>query len=298
MLLDMHLKGDVVAHVSEDIMQEARTAFEQAKRKTGVDLWQVFLEASRQGGIRVLPSVSQKEASQYNQVRGNGDRKVVAVARRYEMVLVTNDIHDFEYADTYGIKVVTPGELSRESVPWLRNIVLGFLATPTSGAFYVEADALWAQVEFDPSLEKRFYFFEADLIGALFYDNHSRSIVFEGSCGQVVRLQLPAIGEFERPLKLALCYDNGKGIELYHGYRGRKAHWTGSWIPTNKIENPKISVGSSRQVTDHLNGWLYKLVSIPRALTERAVNNLMEGKRIREPWERLSLEEIIRFWYT
>lgn len=297
-LIDAHIMGDCHTYICRTTFNEAKKAFERASKGTGVDLWGAFATALKQVGIKVLPDVNEQISSRYDRIRGKADQRILAVAVKHKCSLVTNDISDFRYSEYYGVQVFTPSEFAANPDDKLSNIVLGFLATPSSGAFYVEVDALWAQSPFPSDLEKRFYIFDAEVVGGLFYDNRTRSLAFEGINNQEVRLELPPINRLERPIKVALCYDNNVGFSMYHGYRGQKSHWSGSWQSPDNILSPKIYVGCNRKIEDHLNGWLYRLASMPRCLSESAVNNLMSGMRNPEPWERLSLEEIIGFWYA
>lgn len=297
LIIDRHVTNELRIHVSEDALEEAQGAFERAFETTKVDLWQVFLRAIDHVRLVNLPGVPDAEADLYPVIRGDGDRHILAAAKRHALTIITNDIQDFKRAGEYGVDVLTPMTFTQGWVGDLQNIVTGFLATPESGTFYAVFDAMWAKTQFDPKLDKRFYIFDTELAGSLFYENLSRSIVFEGEYGQRAEVSLPPLGDLERPIHVVVSYDRESGVDLYHGCQGRKSTWEGTWTVDPSKKRFEISVGSNRQVNDHLNGWLLRLASMPQALTHRAANNLMCGNTTSVPWERLSLEKIIEFWY-
>ena len=52
---------------------------------------------------------------------------------------------------------------------------------------------------------------------------------------------------------------------------------------------------SDRRGAKQLNGFLRLVYGVPYKVSERAARNMMGGVTVNNPWERLGLEDIIKF---
>lgn len=296
-VLDKLWSGSLRGFVCRDTLDEARGAFERAYRNTGVDLSGAFESTLVRFSLSTLPGVPQGERSLYRRVKGSGDRALVAIAKRHRLMICTNDIKDFRHASEYGVSVVTPDRLADEGGPSLERIVLGNLASEKEGTIYMVTEPNWVGMNIDKVFDKRFYFFDTEGIGGLWFDNARRSLIYEGDLGQRVELNTGTIGLKSLPLQVAVTYHCNKGVWLYFGYRERKINSEVKWVPLPLHPADRTYVGSDRLGNNQINGLIYQFTSLPTFLSETGTNNLMKGNTTAHPWERLSVEDIIRFLY-
>lgn len=296
-VLDKHWSGSLKGFVCSDTLDEAQGALERAYRNTGIDLSDAFKRSIVRFSLNMLPSVPQEERFLYSHVNGSGDRALVATAKRHRLTICTNDIKDFRHAGEYGVSVVTPDRLSDEGGPSLARIVLGNLASEKEGTIYMVTEPNWVCINIDRVLDKRFYFFDTEGIGGLWFDNARRSLIYEGDMGQRVKLNTGTIELDSLPLQVAVTYHYSKGVWLYFGYRGRKINSEIKWVPMPLHPATRTYIGSDRLGNNQINGLICQFTSLPTFLSETGTNNLMKGHTTAHPWERLSVEDIIGFLY-
>jgi hypothetical protein len=244
-----------------------------------------------------LPHITNEKCSTYKRIRGSGDRALVAAAQKSGLMICTNDIKDFKFASEYGVAVVTPDQLTDDNEESLEKIVVGMLALPEEGTIYVESEPIWVGTNIDRRLEKRFYFFDSEGIGGLYFDNHLRAIVYEGDYGQRVQLKTGIISSDSLPLRIAVTYQCKKGVFIYFGYHGKKAQQEIQWTPQHQQIDSSTLVGSDRRGENQINGLIYHFTSLPNFLSETGINKLTNGNTTSFAWERLGVEEVIGFLY-
>lgn len=290
--------GKIVGYISENTYQEARSVVDRARAKTGVDLMPAFERSLQLIKLNFLPRISKHEAQLYTSIKGSEDKALVAIAVKTGLVICTNDLKDFAKAHKYNVTVTTPDRVADDGIIDLDKIVLGSLASPFEGTFYIETSPNWVGIDIDKKISKRFYFFDAEPIGGVFYENSTRTIEFEGDSGQKVILNVGVVNKEELPIKLAFSYHCQKGATLYFGYRGKKAEMIDSWQPFPITGNEKTYIGSDRNGTNQINGLIMFFSSLPVCLSETGCNNVLSGKTTINPWERLSLEDTIRLMFS
>jgi predicted nucleic acid-binding protein len=152
-VLDKLWSGTLKGFVCRDTLDEAQGAFERAYRNTGVDLSGAFESTLVRLSLSTLPGVPQGERSLYRRVKGSGDKALVATAKRYHLMICTNDIKDFRHAGEYRVSVVTPDRLADEGGPSLERIVLGNLASEKEGTIYMVTEPNWVGMNIDKVFE-------------------------------------------------------------------------------------------------------------------------------------------------
>jgi hypothetical protein len=262
-----------------------------------VDLSWAFKNTIDRLPLSTLPQVPKKERSTFERIRGSGDKALVAAAKQSGLTICTNDIKDFRHASEYGVVVVTPDQLTDNGEISLERIVLGILALPEEGMIYIEAEPVWVGVNIDRMVEKRFYFFDSEGVGGLYFDNPLRALVYEGDFGQRVELKTGVIGQESLPLRIAVTYQCNQGVSIYFGYQGEKAHQEIQWVPIPRQASTRTFVGSDRSGNNQINGLIYHFTSLPNFLSETGINNLMCGNTTLYAWERLGVEEVIGLLY-
>lgn len=289
--------GRIAGYISENTYEEAKSIIERAKLKTGVNLLPAFERTLKLIKINFLPRIHRHEARIYTSIKGNEDKALVAVAAKTGLTICTNDLKDFAKSHKYNVTVTTPDRIVDDGENDLNKIVLGSLASPLEGTFYIETSPNWVGLNLDRSLVKRFYFFDSEPIGGLFYENSTRTIEFEGDSGLKLKLNVGVIKKEDLPIKLAFSYHYQNGASLYYGYRGKKSEVTKSWQPCQLTGIEKTYIGSDRFSNNQINGLIMFFSSLPVSLTETGCNNMLSGKATINPWERLSLEHTIQLMF-
>ena len=296
-VLDKLWSKEITGFVCKDTLDEALKALDRACRNTGVDLSWAFKNTIDRSPLSILPHIAKEECSIFKRIRGIGDKRLVAAAKKSGFTICTNDINDFQHASEYGVVVITPDQLTDDGKISLERIVLGILALPEEGTIYIEAEPVWVGVNIDRTVKKRFYFFDSEGIGGLYFDNPLRALVYEGDFGQRVEFKTGVIGQESLPLRIAITYQYNQGISIYFGYQGRKAHQEIQWVPRPQQAGTRTFVGSDRSGNNQINGLIYHFTSLPSFLTERGINNVMRGNTTLYAWERLGVEEVIGLFY-
>ena len=289
------LRGELVAYVIENTIEESEGAIARAARQTGVDLLQSFRDSLRVVGLLTLPRVSRDEGRAYSAIKGTGDKAVAAAAVKVSATICTNDLSDFRECHKYGLHVATPQELTSDGSIGLHTLVPGLVITPSRGTVYAEVTQLnWAGVKFPDGASDNFFIFDAENIGSCHYEASSRSFVTRIDDGPSISVPRGAISANVLPLHFVITYDCASEASVYIG-PDERVSWNGSWIPAPLIAAPRTWIGCDRRGVNQLNGCLRLVYAVPYLVRERAARNMMTGVTVRNPWERLSLEDIIKF---
>ncbi len=289
------LRGEFVGYVIENTIEESEGAIARAARQTGVDLLQSFRDAIRLVRLITLPRISRDEGRAYAAIKGTGDKAVAAAAAKLSADICTNDLADFKEGHRYGLRITTPQHLTADGSVGLHTLVPGLVVTPSQGAIYAEVTQLnWAGVNFPDGAADNFYVFDAENIGCCHYNVKSRSFVAHIDAGPSVSVPYNVVAASELPLHFVVTYDCASEASIYIS-PAAKASSNDSWTPTPLVVAPRTWIGCDRRGANQLNGCLRLVYGVPYRVTERAARNMMTGATVNNPWERLGLEDIIKF---
>ena len=297
-LLEKVKHKDMTGYVAENTIEEAKGAIERAHKNTGVDLSRSLDAAIIAANLKVLPRIHEDEAKLFSDVKGRGDKAVAAAAKKMGAIVCSNDLKDFSKLSNYGIRFATPDELVSNGGIGLNTIFPAFLATQEQGTFFVEVSMLhWVGVKFPPTANERMYFFDAEGICCCYFNASSSSIVAELSNGPNIAVKVDIITHDLLPLKIVVTYDNRKEAALRVGYRGKKEVSQTTWTCLKLPINARTWIGSNKKGTQQLCGAIRHLYAIPCLVNETETNNIMNNLTVHQPWERLSLEQIIEWQF-
>jgi len=292
------LRQELTGCVIENTIEEAENAISRAATQTGVNLIGSFretLETLRRSGLIVLPRISRDEGRGFTSIKGAGDKALAAAAVKYSADICTNDIADFKKSDVYGFKVYTPEDLTRGGTIGLHTLCPGFLVTPNQGSFYIEFGALnWVNVTFSSDSHETLYLFDSEQIGACYFEAHSHSFVFQPDNG-------PRLFLYHGPvrldsIKMVVSYDCNSGATIFLG-TGTNSSQTSQWQSFPLAASARTYVGCDRHGLNQLSGCIKSIYGVPYPVNERAARNMINGVTVQNPWERLSLETMIRLLF-
>ena len=289
------LRGQLVACVIENTIEECEGAIARAARHTGIDLLQSFRDTLRQIGVLTLPRISRDEGRTYSSIKGTGDKAVAAAAAKFSATICTNDLADFKHGHRYGLQITTPQQLTSDGSIGLHTLVPGLVVTPSQGTICAEVTQInWAGLNFADSATDRFYVFDAESIGSCYFDVKSGSFVACMDFGPSICVPQGVVAERALPLHIIVSYDCASEATIYVGPTARVSS-AGAWVSPSLISAPRTWIGCDRYGANQLNGCLRILYGVPYMVSERAARNMMTGVTVTNPWERLALEDIIKF---
>jgi len=289
------LRGELAAYIIENTIEESEGVIARAASQTGIDLIQSFRDAIKQIGVVTLPRVSRDEGRAYTAIKGTGDKAVAAAAAKISADICTNDLADFKHGDRYGLRITTPQQLTADGSIGLHTLVPGLLATPSQGAIYAEVTQLnWAGVNFPDIATDKFYVFDAENIGDCYFDVKSRSLVARIDGGPSVCVPLGVVNANALPLNLVVTYDCASEVSIYINSTAKYSS-AGTWNATPLINAPRTWIGCDRRGVNQLNGCLRIVYGVPYKVSERAARNMINRVTVNNPWERLAMEDIIKF---
>ena len=282
------LRGELVAYITENTIEESEGAIARAAHQTGVDLLQPFHDAIRLVRLITLPRISREQGRTYAAIKGRGDKAVAAAAAKVSADICTNDLADFTEGHRYGLCITTPQQLTANGSVGLHTLVPGLVVTPSRGAIYAEVTQLnWAGINFPDGALDRFYVFDAENIAGCYFDVESRSFVMRIDGGPTVCVPHSTVAASTLPLHFVVTYDCALEASIYIS-PDAKASSTEAWTPTPLIVAPRTWIGCDRLGANQLNGCLRLVYGVPYKVTERAARNMMTGATVNNPWERLT----------
>lgn len=286
------LRRENFGYVIQNAIDEAEGAIDRAARQTGVNLLRPFQDALRESGLVVLPRISREEGRDFTAIKGTGDKALAAAAIKISAAICTNDIADFRHSHRYGFEVYTPTDLTNDGTIGLHTLCPGILAAPNQGAFYVEFGGLnWANVTFPGESTETLYLFDAEQIGACYFEACSHSFVFQPDNGP--RLSMPHGPARLDSFKMVVSYDCNSGVTIFLGNTASSSH-TSMWQPFPLSAGARTYVGCDRRGSNQLSGCIKSVYGVPYSVNARAAKNMINGAVVNNPWERLSLETMIR----
>jgi len=291
-------KGHIAGYIVENTIEEAEGVAERVRRNTGVRVSEVLYDAIVASKVIILPRIVRVEAEAFSQIKGRGDKAIVAAASKLGAIVCTNDIGDFKESPRYGVSVTTPYDLVHDGVVALDMVFPGFISNQKEGTYYIESPSLlWADIKFRSTPNYRMYFFDLNGFGSLFFEASSHSFVFQMDNGLALSIKSGVVTTRDLPIKIVLTYEASSGIDMFIGHRGKKNSLQTKWIPGTMSGNERIFLGSDRFGKNQLAGCILLLFSLPNYMTERAANNLMAGITVKQPWERLGLEKSVEMMF-
>ena len=112
---------------------------------------------------------------------------------------------------------------------------------------------------------------------------------------ELIDIDLLAPGSLHAQAAEALVtYDCKSEASIYISPTAKESS-NNSWTPTPLIVAPRTWIGCDRRGANQLNGCLRLVYGVPYRVSERAARNMMSGATVNNPWERLALEDIIKF---
>ena len=147
---------------------------------------------------------------------------------------------------------------------------------------------------FPDGAAESFYVFDAENIGYCYYDVRSRSFIARIDGGPSVSVAHNVVAASELPLHLVVTYNCASEASIYISPTAN-ASSNNSWTPMPLIAAARTWIGCDRRGANQLNGCLRLVYGVPYKVTERAARNMMTGATVNNPWERLGLEDIIKF---
>lgn len=289
------LRGQLVACAIENTIEECEGAIARAARRTGIDLLQSFRDTVRQIGVLMLPRISRDEGRAYSSIKGTGDKAVAAAAAKFSATICTNDLADFKHSPRYGLWITTPQQLTSDGSIGLHTLVPGLVVTPSQGSICAEVTQLnWAGVNFAGSATDKFYVFDSENIGSCYFDAKSCSFVACMDFGPSIFIPQGVVAKEALPLHIIVSYDCASETTIYVGPTARVSS-TDAWVSPSLLSAPRTWIGCDRYGANQLNGCLRILYGVPYKVSERAARNMMSGVTVTNPWERLALEDIIKF---
>lgn len=289
-------RGEIAAYAIQNTIEECEGAIVRAAANTGIDLLQPFKDSINVIRLVILPRVSREEGQTYTEIKGTGDRAIAAAAvRLLPVVICTNDLSDFKCADRYGLCVSTPQQLAHDGSVGLHSIVPGLVVTPSRGTIYAEVSQLnWAGVTFPQTAVDKFYVFDAENIGSCYFEARSNSLLVAIDAGPTVKIPNVVNNAASVPVSVVFTYDCTSEATVY-AHSQNKASTVGAWSPKPLIAAPRTWIGSDRRGSNQLCGCIRIVSGMPYMVSERAARNMIRGNTVNNPWERLSLEDIIKF---
>lgn len=283
--------GRYTAYVLENSITEAEGAIRRAKESMGIDLQRAFDGGLRQLNIPILPRVTRSEWKGYNRIKGKGDKAIAAAAAKIDVEICTNDLDDFKKASDYGLSTTTPSELVSDGSIGLHTLMPGMLASPSIGSIYCELPEMnWRGVSFKEADKSRFYVFDSEGFGALYFLPSETSLIFELDGGLSTSAKYRSSLE---DLSFVAAYDADEGISLY--IQNEKFVEEKQWVPCAKAIRG-FSVGNDRNGANQLNGGISRMFGLPIMVNEKEAINILERKTVHDPKERLSLEHMIKLF--
>jgi len=287
--------GLIDAYV-QNTLDEAEGAIERAARRTGVSLLRPFRDAMQMSRLVVLPRIYRYEGRTFTAIRGAGDKALAAAAAKISANICTNDLKDFKHSDRYGFKVCTPEQLTDDGSVSLSSVVPGIVATPHQGTFYVEIARLnWADVAFASDSTEAFYLFDAEGIGACYFEASSRSFIVILDGGPRLSLYYGIVCSDSIPLKIVVTYDFTSGVVIFVGTAANLA-CTSSWRSLPVSADMRAWIGCDRRGANQISGCIRRVYAVPYKVGERAVRNMINSVTVNNPWERLALEDVIKLF--
>jgi len=283
-------RGELPGYVIQNSINEAETAIARAASRTGVNLLRALREAMQISRLVVLPRVSRNEGRAFAAINGTGDKALAAAATKISADICTNDLADFKNCGRYGFKTRTPQQLTDDGSVGLDLVVPGILATPYQGTFYVELTQLnWANVAFATEATETLYLFDAERIGACYFEARSHSFVD----GPSLSVSHGVVRADSLPLKVVVTYDCMSEASIYIGTTEKESTAL-SWHPSGIAVDAKTWIACNRRGENQVNGCVRLIYGVPYLVSERAARNMITGVTVNDPWERLSVEDMIR----
>ncbi|MBI2174241.1 MAG: hypothetical protein HYU33_03500 [Candidatus Omnitrophica bacterium] len=286
-------RRELPGYVIQNSIDEAETAISRAARGTGVNLLRAFREAMQISRLVVLPRVSRDESRAFAAINGTADKALAAAATKISAEICTNDLADFKNCDRYGFKTRTPQQLTDDGTVGLDSVVPGILATPYQGTFYVELTQLnWANVRFPTVATETLYLFDAERIGACYFEAKSHSFVVRLDDGPSLSVSHGVVRADSLPLKVVVTYDCMSEASIYIGTTEKESTAL-SWHPSGIAVDAKTWIACDRRGGNQVSGCVRLIYGVPYLVSERAARNMIAGVTVNDPWERLSVEDMI-----
>lgn len=290
LVLEKIRASEIAGYVAENTITEVERVLARTAMWMRLNLSATFHQAIFSAGLIILPRISRTEGKKFSGVRGSGDRAIAAAAAKIGADICTNDLKDFRKCGQYGLTVITPQQLADDGVIDLNTVCPGILTTPSQGTIYVEISALqWAGMQ---HLTGTPYLFDIDRIGGCFFDQSSAAFV--GFLDNGPRLSIPfgTIEAASLPLKIVMAY--GSQLAMYVGTTHADSIATDNWLPSAVAAPIKTSICNDRLGANQIGGCVRLIYGVPYSVSRRAAINMITGATVNNPWERLSVIEMIR----
>jgi predicted nucleic acid-binding protein len=292
-VLDGSLSGRYSAYILENTIEESENVLARVAQETGIDLIRPFRDSLAVANLIRLPRIPAAEGQAYTAIRGTADKAIAAAAAKISASICTNDLADFQRGGQYGLSIITPQQLTDDGSVGLHTVFPGLLATPSQGAIYASIGKLgWAEVKFSDHANAEFYVYDWQGVCACYFEARSRSFVARFDNGPTIRVLCNGLTATSPPIRLIATYDCTSEASLYVGTTD-KAFVLANWIPTAP-PNARVKIGSDRHGRNPLNGCIYLTYGVPYRVNDRAARNMINDVTVHNPWERLSLKDMIK----
>ncbi|MBK8761540.1 MAG: PIN domain-containing protein [Sulfuritalea sp.] len=293
-VLDGAVRGKYAAYVVENTIEESEKALSRVSQETGINLLKSFRDTLSVVRLVLLPRVTREEGRAYTAIRGTADKAIAAAAARISARICTNDLSDFREAGKYGLRITTPEILARDDSLSPNSFFPGFLASPSQGAIYASIGELaWAHVKFAENAQDEFYVFDWEGVCACYFEARSSSLVARLENGPALSVTCNELVGTGPSIRFVVSYDCTSEASLYFG-PVTKASVLGDWFPIVRPD-ARIWIGCDRHGKKQLNGSIFRTYAVPYRVSDRAARNMINDITVHNPWERLSLKDMISF---
>lgn len=289
--------GELTGYTSQSIVDEAHRIIERAKVNTGIDLKEDFDSILGELPLEYLSPVSQEEAEKYDKVKGDVDKIIVALAKRNNLTICTNDNPLIKRANGYDITMTDPYCIMFDGVCRVEDYIQCTLSNPNEGGYFIQATSCWKDLYDMEDSNRMHCIVDSPGIGGLYLSYKHKGIVFIADNGPFVSIGVDDLPAGENEIILAVSYNCRDGLSIYLNSITNKVEKKATWSPPGD----GLASGSlfrGRKGDFGAAAGLRILACFPRYLHKGAVKNLLRKDAfwIAHPLERLSLEDIARIY--
>lgn len=288
--------GKIKGLVCKKNVQEVCTQLELVPTELVADLKPLFLTFLDVCKIEIVSNPCCGDQLRFRKTVSNrGDRCLVSTAYKTGAIICTNDIKDINPKTTLGIDCQLPDKLNWTGELTANSVVKGVLCRRAIGCVAIRfmlhigrEDFVGCEPLVSGLLEVRDHF-KLDLITG------PNLIRFQLKNAPTVELDISKVFSKEHyPLTVFASFDFNKGVKLIvataNGQIVKTCDNTKWDCPNNGFLKPtKLSLMRNARYPTFAN---YSAV-FPYPMTERMVRKLLSGKTTDNPFERLSVEDMI-----
>ncbi|RLA42099.1 MAG: hypothetical protein DRR42_23925 [Gammaproteobacteria bacterium] len=289
------IEGKSCGIVCPLIISEALRKFREYSNDIELDLHTPFIGFVHSGGFKIVLDPADESLRRFDTtIKNKGDRVVAAIAFENEAKICSNDIKDLNSISTLGIECTLPDKVGWTGELTINNIVKGVVISQASGCFVIKLSMFIGREDFEGRVSVCTGLFSVENFCSLELITGDNIIKFEFTNGISAQISIDRI--FTRdcyPMTIFISYNSGSETQIFVANSkmdiitsSKQPVWNSSG---EEVELTRVTFFEDTRYVAHLNYFS----AFPYPFSRKMVKRLLEGKVSDNPWERLSVPQMM-----